>query len=50
MNIIPKGLTPMPLFPGHEPPPVKKIIIYCVIAVAILVLLGYLFPGGDLPA
>lgn len=35
----------MPLFPNHETPPTKKIILYCVVIVLVLILAGYLFPG-----
>lgn len=37
----------MPLFPNHETPPTKKIIIYTLAIIAILLIFGYFFPGGS---
>lgn len=35
----------MSLFPGQTPPPTKRILLYTVIAVIVLILVGYFFPG-----
>ncbi len=34
----------MPLFPNHEPPPLKKILIYTAIALLVLLLFGIFGP------
>jgi t-SNARE complex subunit (syntaxin) len=37
----------MPLFPGHEPPSTKKIIVYIIVIIAVMAIVGYLFPHGS---
>lgn len=39
----------MPLFPNHETPPTKKILLYILAAVVICIILAYILPGGELP-
>lgn len=39
----------MPLFPNHETPPTKKILLYILAVVVIFLILSYILPGGNLP-